>query len=409
MLKTQNSTSFQKPKLVPHSLRRRWWLVTLIYSVVWGCGYALLPVSWHQQDFAIWWALQAALILAYLLWNFQRGLPDNHRQGETTLLPALGLGNSLTLVRGLTIGLLAGFLFLPRPTGGLFAWTPAILYTVISILDYLDGYAARVTNHATRLGERLDGICDALALLVAVTLLVSYGQLPTWYLLVGLAPYLYRLALRWRQRRQRPSFDLPPSHRRRMLAGFQMGFISVLLWPLNYPTAATALAAVAFSAPVLAGFVRDWLVVSGRLDPHSIRYQTWSHRLSELFDTWLPPLLRAGVVLLSMVYLLPIAINPIQREALFLWPGTPYPALAANLLALLTASTSLMLALGLLARLAALGLLAPIVITTLTGGLNGLNGSLLVGIILLMLLGGGRWSLWRLDDIWVTIKAGAAR
>jgi CDP-diacylglycerol--glycerol-3-phosphate 3-phosphatidyltransferase len=409
MLKIQKLALFQHSKTVPDSLRRRWWAVTLIYGTLCGCGYLLLPASWHQQGLARWWAVQAALVLAYLLWNFQRGLPDNHRNGEATLLPALGLGNSLTLLRGLAIGLLAGFLFLPRPTGGLFAWTPAILYAVIIVLDYLDGYAARMTNHVTKLGETLDGICDTLALLIAITLLVSYGQIPAWYLLVGLTPYLYRLALWWRQRRQRPIFDLPSSRQRRMLAGFQMGFISVLLWPLNYPTTATALVGVAIAAPILAGFWRDWLVVSGRLDPHSVRYRTWHRRLSVVFEAWLPSLLRVGVVLLSLIYLWPIALSTVQREALFLWPSTPNPALTVNLPVLLTLVTTLMLGLGLLTRLAALGLLVPTVITILVGGFSELNGSLLVGLMALMLLGGGRWSLWRLDDIWVTIKAGTAR
>jgi CDP-diacylglycerol--glycerol-3-phosphate 3-phosphatidyltransferase len=409
MLKIQNLALFQQSKTVPGSLRRRWWVVTLSYGMLWGCGYLLLPASWHLQGLATWWAVQAALILVYLLWHFRRGLPDNHRRGETTLMPALGLGNRLTLLRGLVIGLLAGFLFLPRPTGGLFAWTPTILYTVIIVLDYLDGYAARVTNHVTKLGETLDSICDMLALLVAISLLVSYGQLPAWYLLVGLAAYLYRLALWWRQRHQRPIFDLPSSRQRRMLAGFQMGFISVLLWPFNYPATATALASMAMATPLLASFWRDWLVVSGRLDPHSTRYRTWHQRLSVVFRAWLPTLLRVGVGLLSLAYLWPIVFSPAQREVLFLWPGTPDPTFTASLLALLTLVTTPMLVLGLLTRLAALGLLVPTVITILAGGFNELSGSLLVGLMVLMLLGGGRWSLWRLDDSWFTVQAGKAR
>jgi CDP-diacylglycerol--glycerol-3-phosphate 3-phosphatidyltransferase len=383
--------------------------VTLIYGTIWGCGFLLLPAIWHEQGLAAWWAVQAALVLTYLLCQFRRGLPDNHRQGESVVLPRLGLGNNLTLLRGLAMGLLAGFLFLPRPAYGLFAWTPAILYTLVSILDYLDGYAARVTNHMTKLGESLDGICDNLALLIAVALLVGYGQLPAWYLLVGLASYLYRLGLWWRRQHQRPIFDLPPSRQRRMLAGFQMGFISVLLWPLNYPATAAALAGVAIAVPIVASFWRDWLVVSGRLDPHSTRYRTWHQRLSIVFGAWLPPLLRMGVVLLSMAYLVPIALSTVQLDAFLLWPGTAHSALTFHLLALLTLVTTLLLALGFLTRLTALGLLAPTVITILAAGLNGLNGSLLVGLVSLMILGGGRWSLWRLDDIWVTIKAGTAR
>jgi uncharacterized membrane protein YphA (DoxX/SURF4 family) len=85
------------------------------------------------------------------------------------------------------------------------------------------------------------------------------------------------------------------------------------------------------------------------------------------------------------------------------------PALTADLLALLSIAATLMLALGALTRLASLGLLMPITITILTAGLNGFNALLLAGVILLMLLGGGKWSLWRLDDLLVTVKAGAAR
>ena len=116
----------------------------------------------------------AGVVLAYGLGVCWVKLDQNHRPGESTLLPVLGLGNNLTLFRGLVLSLLAGFLFLPRPAHGLLAWTPAILYTTLAVLDYLDGYVARVTNQATKLGEILDGVFDALGLLIAVGLAVCH-------------------------------------------------------------------------------------------------------------------------------------------------------------------------------------------------------------------------------------------
>ena len=86
----------------------------------------------------------------------------------------------------------------------------------------------------------------------------------------------------------------------------------------NYPATMAALAGVTFAAPVLAGFCRDWLVVSGQIDPHSTRYRTWQQRLSALFDVWLPPSLRVLVVLLSLAYLWPVALNTAQRVTFFL-------------------------------------------------------------------------------------------
>ncbi len=390
------------------SLRRRWLWTAAVFGLTLGGGYGLLPPEWHQAGYARQWAMQTAIILAYLLLVFYRGLADNYRRGETRLLPMLGPGNMLTLWRGAAIGWLAGFLFLPRPAIGWLAWEPAALYTFISILDYLDGYVARVANHATKLGEILDGVCDALGLLVAVGLLVWYGQLPGWYLLVGLARYLFVWGLWWRQRRGQPVFDLPPSTRRRLAAGIQMGYISVMLWPMFSPPA-TTLAGVIFATPLLTGFGRDWLVVSGHLDPASTRYRRFRTWLLNLMEGWLPPLLRAGVGLLSLWYLYPIALHPAARSVLFLWPGSPWPALTTALIALLAIAAPLLVGVGSLTRLAALGLLVPVAMTLVAVGLNYFNTPLLLGVILLMLLGGGKWSLWRLDDRFVTVRAGGVR
>lgn len=65
-------------------------------------------------------------------------------------------------------------------------------------------------------------------------------------------------------------YDLPDSNIRRPLAGLQMGVLTVALWPLATPQIMT-LAGLFFVIPFLAAFLRDWLVVSGVLDPDSGR------------------------------------------------------------------------------------------------------------------------------------------
>ena len=159
-----------------------------------------------------------------------RYLDENKREGETAtsagsvqaVLPTFGWGNRLTLFRGLAISMVAGFLFSPWPNGWL-AWLPMLLYTTADIADYLDGYLARITNHATALGERLDMEYDGLGMLIVSLLAVWYGQLPWWYLILGFARYLFVFGLWVRARRGLPSYDLPPSVHRRVFAGLPDG------------------------------------------------------------------------------------------------------------------------------------------------------------------------------------------
>jgi CDP-diacylglycerol--glycerol-3-phosphate 3-phosphatidyltransferase len=276
---------------------------------------------------------------------------------------------------------------------------------LFSILDYLDGYVARVTGQATLLGQTLDGAFDALGLLIALGLAVGFGQLPWWYLLLGLCRYLFVFGMWWRRRRGKPIYELPPSSNRRLLAGFQMGFISVILWPLFSPPG-TTLAGLIFAIPFLAGFLRDWLVVSGQLDPASSAYQTAREQLVRLLAGWLPLGLRLLVVLVSLGFLGPIAARAAVRRVLFAWPGAPFPELTADGLGLLAILTTVMLALGILGRLAALGLLAPTAMTVVAAGLHLQNGLLLAGTVAIMLLGSGFFSLWQPEEVLVRIRAG---
>jgi CDP-diacylglycerol--glycerol-3-phosphate 3-phosphatidyltransferase len=96
-------------------------------------------------------------------------------------------------------------------------------------MDFLDGYVARVTHRTSRLGEILDMHWDGFGVLVASWLLVLYGQVQAWYLVVGLARYLFVAGMQIRERRGLTNYPLPPSMTRRAMAGAQMGFIAVVL------------------------------------------------------------------------------------------------------------------------------------------------------------------------------------
>jgi CDP-diacylglycerol--glycerol-3-phosphate 3-phosphatidyltransferase len=370
-------------------LRRRWAAVAFLYAVSFAAGYALLRVAW-QPTYAWRWAALAGLGLVYGLWLLGRGLKDNHRQGEVLVLPTLGAGNAVTMLRGLLLGLLAGFLFAPRPPSGL-AWVPALLYSLAIAADYLDGYLARITHHATLLGATLDMEFDALGMLVATALAVGYGQMPAWYLLPGLARYLFVFGMAWRGWRGKPVYPLVHKPSRRVMAGFQMGFTSVLLWPLFSPPA-TVLAGVVFTLPFLAGFLEDWLEVSGRIGPASHRYRA-AKRLAVVVGTvWLPLVLR---LVLAAVVLGSAIAGPGNLSAPWLGSSFGLAVVAAALLAL-----------GAAGRLAALGLLVAACSAFLTHGLDVLNGLTLVCAIAVMLLGSGAYSIWRPEDALLNRRAG---
>lgn len=350
------------------SLRRQWWWAVGLAVALLAAAFFWLWTTWGLRP-ALSWVVPAVLAATFELALLRRNLPANHLPAATALFSGLGPANWVTVARGLLLAILAGFLVLPRPADAL-AWAPAVLYTVAIAADLLDGALARFTRRVTVLGATLDMEFDGLGVLVAVGLAVRYGQLPWPYLAVGLARYLFVAGLWWLKRRGRPTYDLTPSALRRIAAGLQMAFISVILWPLFGPPA-TFVAGACFGIPFLAGFTRDWLVVSGAVDPASAGYR-WVARGYALVARWLPPVLRLG------------------GAALALKIGTQI-----DLMALLAAG---LIALGVASRLSALGLLAATCVDLAVQGYQPYHGGLLVAIIGLLYFGGGAYALWPADD-----------
>ena len=404
----------QRQSLTP--LRRQWLLVLIGYLAALLVGYNLLLGAWGAQQALQWMALAATTMAAQMgiLWW---ALPHNRRPGSgsggagdpaVALLPTLGYANALTLLRGLLACLLGGFLFAPLP-GGALAWAPAVLYTLERLIDFADGYVARITRSETKLGEILDIEFDGLGILLVIMLGIQYGKLPPWYLLLGFSRQLFVLGMWLRQRAGKPVYDLPPSEHRRMIAGFQTGFMTVILWPLWAP-AVTLLAAYVMAIPLLFSFGRDWLVVSGVIDAQSTAYARVRLAAKEGIEGWLPLAARLCAGLLALPILgdaVPVfapwhggIAQPAAQAATLLFGGLV-------LLGLLAAVSVLLGAAG---RVGALALAAIAAFDILAVGLHWQsNGALLVCALVVVHLGSGRWALWRPEEPLLRAKAGAAQ
>jgi CDP-diacylglycerol--glycerol-3-phosphate 3-phosphatidyltransferase len=366
------------------SLQRRW-LATACLGGAALVGGSVVLVRQLGEAQALRWLAAAAIVFGFQLAFVGRRLRLNFRAGEAVLLPDLGPGNSLTLARGVLLAMLAGFLIIPWPKGAL-AWAPAALYMAADLADYFDGYLARISRHATRLGEAIDLEFDALGLLVGVSVAIHIGQLPLWFLPFGLARYAFVFGIWILQRRGRAPQPLPESVSRRPIAGLTMAFVSAALWPLVLPSVAT-LAGVLFAIPFAFSFGRDWLVVSGVLDPLSNRYATGRLRFKRLFLDWLPPFLRLSLA-----------------AALVVLTTDMLPSVMILLIIQIVAGACI--AVGLAGRLASIALIVPLALGANANGLAPLRAIALGLTLGILILGTGAASLWKPEERLLRRRAG---
>ncbi len=162
------------------SLTRSWFRVTilmgmLVFSICITIGVLegplvmlrLLPgfvfcVTWQQSD-AFW----------------HLGL--NRHVQTRKLLPAIGIANILTGLRGLSASFLLG-----RFLGGLVTptWLALSVFLFGVVTDILDGQFARKTDTQSRLGQLADGETDFCLYLALSIILVQNGVLSVWLALV---------------------------------------------------------------------------------------------------------------------------------------------------------------------------------------------------------------------------------
>jgi CDP-diacylglycerol--glycerol-3-phosphate 3-phosphatidyltransferase len=263
----------------------------------WGifCGAAIVIIlvsGWltRHDTFSTPWLFLATFSLLYqaIILYFDLGLNRAKKSGK--LLPGFGLGTWLSLVRLLLFSLLAGFLVTPR-YGNWLAWAPFTLYLVFNLLDLVDGYAARRWGQVTRLGQNLDLDLDGRGMLVGSLMVVLIGTAGWWYLLVGLARYLFIFGI-WARRKLRLPVIEKPNQLARPLAGLQMGVSTALLAPILHPPF-TILISSLVMIPFLANFLKDWFEIGRENIANQIRFPQWVMRS-------LPTLLR--LILFGLVF-----------------------------------------------------------------------------------------------------------
>ena len=314
-------------------------------------------------------------------------LTSNHRPCEEGILfSTLGAANWITLLRAGAIVALAGFLppaLLPgyelASLEGLI-WVPGLTYLCVSMLDLLDGYAARKQHRETELGKQLDIITDAAGLLVASMLAVALGRLPFIYLLVGIAYYPFIFGIWFRKKKALPVNTLLSRPYARIIAGCQMGLVGIALLP-TFTVTFTFIGAYILMTPLLLGFIRDWLVVSCRIKT-DINQQT-------NLDLWVCSLTAKALPFTLRLIVFGCGIITLAGYSVF---QTHLPWQLFHSLCCLLAG------IGFMGRSASLVLLLLLASNQSPFGITLISTTLFATSAALMLTGTGPRSLWRPEE-----------
>jgi CDP-diacylglycerol--glycerol-3-phosphate 3-phosphatidyltransferase len=330
--------------------------------------------------------LAAAPVLGVVHWVLWKHLAVHSPPVHQRLFFGLGAANMITVSRGWLISVLAGIALIAAGKPGeaeWIIWLPGLCYLAIGCGDFCDGLVARLTRTESLLGKRLDISMDALGLLVASAAAVFLKRLPPAFLLVGLSYYLFQLGLTHRRFRGKIVRSLADRPFGRAMAGVHMGFVGLALIPAFSETLLKH-AAILFMVPLLLGFVWDWLVVTGRLG-------------DEAADRWGCFSQRSGTVVAGAARLVILLAGFHAWQAVF--AIRPSGAVVWVVLWCMMAS-------GWLGRSAAV---AGAVITAATcrGRPPSLQVLVFDCMVVLIITGTGRGSLWRPEDILFRTKIGA--
>jgi len=97
------------------------------------------------------------------------------------------------MARIAAIPLLAALLMSPTRQAGFWA---AAVFSLASITDWLDGYLARRMGIVTIFGKFLDPIADKLIVMAALIMILPFGRVPAWMVLVILGREIIITGLR---------------------------------------------------------------------------------------------------------------------------------------------------------------------------------------------------------------------
>jgi phosphatidylglycerophosphate synthase len=263
-----NFIKHQKHHSVPKALRLQFIRFALFALAGVVISLILLSILWNPG--AVW--LRTELVIAGLCFVFiftYLHLSGNYNSESSAILSHLGAANIITLLRGVIAVALLFFVGVPRPPGWL-GWIPGLTFFLLALTDSLDGFVARRNKQSTKLGQKLDLTFDSVAILVAILLAISYGQVRTWFVFVGLAPFVFQMLIWLRRRLKQPVTPLSPSLFRAILGGVLFGFLCFALAPI-FPSHVTVKFGNFIAAMILFSFVRDWLTIIRKTDPTSKR------------------------------------------------------------------------------------------------------------------------------------------
>ncbi len=366
-------------------LNRAWLLSLGLAAVAWIAMFQVLRQQWPPSELG-GWLLVSALALFYEWRIFKQALPLWHGQDEATLRAALDPDARLTLVAGVGYALVAGMLLLPTRSGPV-----DFLFPGLGLLALIADALAQTwrQRHSATLGsEYLAQEFRALGALVLTAAAIHAGKLDSWFLAIGIMPYLLLFTQSWLSRQQKPIPTIPHHTWR---DHFQYGYMAgtaVYLFPwvgqdFARPTS------LLFGLPFFLIALRDWFILTGMLDPNQSQYRQIMTGLQNAMTGWLALTVRlfAGVVCITL-----LADMVFQFHVYVQGFGGPWVPGMAVLLLLVPLP---FLILGIKTRLAALIALAPLTAILLVMGWHPVPmiGWLLLGLT--AIIGPGRYAVFR--------------
>ena len=167
--------------------------------------------------------------------------------------PRFGIANSITAVRAvLAVSVAAAIAATPSPR---LAWLVVAAAVAATVLDGVDGWAARRFAESSAFGARFDMEVDALLILALSVLAWTFGKAGVWVVASGLLRYLFVAAgwiWPWMER------PLEPSRRRQTVCVVQIVSLIVVVSPVTEPPLSTVAAAIALAVLAWSFAVDTW-------------------------------------------------------------------------------------------------------------------------------------------------------
>ena len=205
-----------------------------------------------------------------------------HCDDSGELFSQLGGGFWVTWLRVIALGMLIGILG-QLQLAHVYPWGACGLYCWVMLLDAVDGAAARASGTVSDFGARLDNHTDALGMLAASLLAVYLEALPVGYLALSGCYLLFHAGLAFRARIGLLVFRdrMMNSFHNRYFAGAHMVVLALALIPGSDPVL-VAWAGMTGLVLLLLCFGRDWLMVTGAVEPSGSRFGYYWQRSAKL-------------------------------------------------------------------------------------------------------------------------------